>query len=271
MCRLFAFVSPVASTARSQLHLDGLESLLSLARLHGDGWGWAGVETLGAAPEVRKSPLSAVSDADFTAAIDAPARAAMVHLRWATAGLPVNMNNAHPFDVDGITFGHNGTIKPLDELRALLSPASASALTGTTDSEMYFALIREQVALGSSLHDATVAVVRMLREKFPQVSLNALMLDGEQLIVVHASATSALNDDDLGRMGPLADSLPPGHNEDYFALRWREGVDGTVAVSSTGVAGDGWQPLPAESVTAIRLDDRSRTTIELTPAAIAQG
>lgn len=271
MCRLFAFVSPAASTARRELHPAGLESLLSLARLHGDGWGWAGVDALGTSPAVRKSSLPAVSDADFAVAIDTPACAAMVHLRWATAGLPVNLNNAHPFAADGMTFEHNGTIKPLDELRALLSPESISTLTGTTDSEMYFALIREQVALGSSLHEGVVQVVRMLREKFPQASLNALLLDGEQLIAVHASATSALTADDLGRMGPVAGSLPPGHNEDYFALRMRESPDGTISVSSTGVAGDGWLALPAESVTAVRLDDRSRTTIELTPAAIARG
>lgn len=270
MCRLFAYVSPVASTARAELRDDGLDSLLSLARLHGDGWGWAGIDGDGS-PETRRSPSSAVSDAGFAAAIDTPASAALVHLRWATAGLPVNLNNAHPFRVDGLTFGHNGTIRPIDELRSMLSPASVAALTGTTDSEMYFALIREQVALGNPLHEAVVQAVRRLREQFPQASLNALLLSGEQLIVVHASATSALTADDIGRMGPLAETLPAGHNEDYFALRLRESADGTVAVSSTGVAGEGWQALPAESVTAVRLDDRSRTTIELTPAAIAGG
>lgn len=268
MCRLFAFVSPESSTARSELHADGLESLLALARLHGDGWGWAGVASPGESPVAHRSALSAATDAEFAADLDIPARAAMVHLRWATAGLPVNLNNAHPFQVGDMTFGHNGTIKPLDELRALLSPESAAALTGTTDSEMYFALIREQVALGSDLHEATIHVVRMLREHFPLASLNALLLADDQLIVVHASATSRLTAHDLGRMGPLADSLPSGHNEDYFALRWRHSPDGTVTVASTGVAGDGWTSLPAESVTAIRLDDRSASTVALrsTPA-----
>lgn len=271
MCRLFAFVSPERSTARRELHPDGLESLLSLARLHGDGWGWAGVDEAGTPAEVFRSPHSAVSDADFERSIDTPAHAGLVHLRWATAGLPVNLNNAHPFRADGLAFGHNGTIKPLDDVRSLLSPASVAALQGTTDSEMYFALIREQVAAGRDLHEASVRVVRMLRERFPHASLNALLLGPEQLIVVHASATSALTPHDLERMGPLAADLPVGHNEDYFALRWRESPDGTIAVSSTGVAGAGWQPLPAESVTAVDLRDRSREIVELTPAAIARG
>ncbi|MEJ1087139.1 class II glutamine amidotransferase [Microbacterium sp. Mu-80] len=271
MCRLFAFVSPERSTARHELRGAGLESLLSLARLHGDGWGWAGTDAIGTAPEVRKSARSAVSDADFETAIDTPAHAGLVHLRWATAGLPVNMNNAHPFEADGMAFAHNGTVKPLDDVRALLSPASVATLKGTTDSEMYFALIREQLDLGYDLHEATVRTVRMLRERFPHVSLNALLLGPEQLIIVHASATSALTPHDLERMGPLAAELPVGHNEDYFALRWRESPDGTIAVSSTGVAGAGWNPLPAESVTAVNLRDRSREIVELTPAAIARG
>ena len=270
MCRLFAFVSPEHSTARDELHADGLESLLSLARLHGDGWGWAGVAEVGTSPRVRKSAHSAVSDAEFSASVDTPSRAGLVHLRWATAGLPVNLNNAHPFQGDGMAFAHNGTIKPLDDVRSLLSPASAAALKGTTDSEMYFALIRERIALGLDPHDAVVQVVRMLRERFPYASLNALLLSGERLIVVHASATSLLTPHDLSRMGPIAGEMPAGHNEDYFALRWRESPDGTVAVSSTGVAGEGWQPLPAESVAAVHLADRSREIIELTPAAIGR-
>lgn len=269
MCRLFAFVAPLPTTSRSELGVDGTESLLSLARLHGDGWGRASVRTPGEAPHVIRSPLSAVNDPDFDAALSSPSRAAIVHLRWATAGLPVNECNAHPFEVDGIAFGHNGTIKPLDELRALLSPESVAELRGTTDSEMYFALIRERLAEGLDLHEATTRVASMLRERFPLASLNALLLDGEQLVAVHASATSILTDDDLSRLAPLADVLPDEHNEDYFALRWREGADGTIAVGSTGVAGLGWSALPAESVTAIRLADRSVSTLSLASVAAA--
>lgn len=271
MCRLFAFVSSDRSAARRELGRDGMESLLSLARLHGDGWGWAGVSTPGQRPAAHRSARSAIGDAAFEQAMDAECRSAIVHLRWATAGLPVNDCNAHPFEADGIAFAHNGSIKPLDQLRSLLSPESIATLTGTTDSEMYFALIREKVAEGIGLHQATTRVATMLRELFPLASLNALLLDEEQLVVVHASATSILTDHDLSRLAPLADVLPSEHNEDYFALRWREGADGTIAVGSTGVAGDGWAPLPAESVTAIRLDDRSVSTLDLAAAHALHG
>lgn len=271
MCRLFAFVSPLPTTSRSELGVDGAESLLSLARLHGDGWGRASVRAPGETPHVLRSPLSAANDPDFDAALSTPSRAAIVHLRWATAGLPVNECNAHPFEADGMAFCHNGTIKPLDRLHSLLSAESAATLAGTTDSEMFFALIREQVAAGVGLHEATARVAGTLRDLFPLASLNALLLDGEQLIVVHASATSILTEHDLSRLAPLADVLPDEHNEDYFALRWREGEDGTIAVGSTGVVGEGWTPLPAESVTSIRLADRSVSTLELAAAHAHHG
>ncbi|MFD5224771.1 class II glutamine amidotransferase [Microbacterium sp. NPDC058342] len=271
MCRLFAFVSPAPATPRGELGAEGTESLLSLARLHGDGWGRAAVREPGDVPVVTRSALSAALDPGFDAALSTPARAALVHLRWATAGLPVNECNAHPFEADGVAFAHNGTVKPLDRLRELLSAGSLASLAGTTDSEMYFALIRERVATGSTLPDAAAHVARRLRELFPLASLNALLLDREHLVVVHASATSILTDHDLARLAPLADLLPDEHNEDYFALRVRESADGTVMVGSTGVAGDGWEPLPAESVTTISLGDRSRTTVELAAVAAAHG
>lgn len=269
MCRLFAFVAPELSTAGAALGAAGIESMLSLARLHGDGWGWAGVRHPGTAPVVNRSPLSAATDPAFDVSLVTPGRAAMVHLRWATAGLPVNEHNAHPFEADGTAFAHNGTIKPLDDLRALLSPESVSALTGTTDSEMYFALIREQVAFGASLQLAAAQVAHRLRELFPLASLNALILDRDQLVVVHASATSILTDHDRSRLAPLADQLPDEHNEDYFALRTRRAADGSVMIASTGVAGEGWTPLPAETVTAIRFDDLTASTVELSAVAAA--
>lgn len=267
MCRLFAYAAPEPATARGALGADGLASLLSLARLHGDGWGWAGVREPGTPPVVTRSPLSATVDPTFDAALVSPARSAMVHLRWATAGLPVNACNAHPFEADGIAFAHNGTIKPLDDLRALLSPESSATLTGTTDSEMYFALIREQIALGLPLPHAAAQVAHRLRGLFPLASLNALVLDSEHLVVVHASATSILTDHDRSRLAPLADQLPDEHNEDYFALRTRHDADGSVLVSSTGVAGEGWTALPDESVTAIRLGDLVSSVIELSDVA----
>lgn len=262
MCRLFAYVSPDASTTDRELGEDGIESFLTLARLHGDGWGWAGIRRLGDAPDIHKSPLSAAGDPEFRTTLATPGCAAMLHLRWATLGLPVELCNAHPFRRGDTSFEHNGSLKPIERIRAMLTPAALAEMTGDTDSEMYFALIREQQASGLSLPEATLHVARRLREAFPLASLNAILLDREQLVVVHASARSILPDDDIAEIAELG-GLPDEHNEDYFALRWKRSPDGTVLVSSTGVAGEGWQTLPAESVTSVRLDDRTAHTVAL--------
>lgn len=267
MCRLFAYVAPETSAADVQLGAAGLEGLRSLARLHGDGWGWAGALRPGDEPEVRKSPLSAADDESFSAALHEEAHAAMVHLRWATSGLPVEHCNAHPFRAGDIAFEHNGSLKPIERARALLSPEAQASMTGDTDSEMYFALIREAVAAGRTLPDAVLDVVRRLRVEFPVSSLNAILLDRDVMVVVHASARSALPAGDLEEIEEIG-GLPDEHNDDYFALRWLRKSDGTVLVGSTGVADPSWDALPAESVNIIRLDDRTAQTVLLDPTLV---
>jgi glutamine amidotransferase len=258
MCRLFAYVAPTTSAADAELGPDGIESFVSLAQVHGDGWGWSGIADPGDTPAVRKSVRSAAEDEAFGPTLSAKARAAMVHLRWATLGLGVEDDNTHPFLADGIAFEHNGSLKPLDRVRAMLSPESLRRLTGHTDSEMYFALVREKVAAGLALPVAALATANQLRAAFPDKSLNAILLDAEQLVVVHASAGTLLDEEDIAEI--LSYDLPDEHAEDYFALRWRRKEDGTVLVGSTGVAGTDWESLPPESVTTIRLADGSATT-----------
>lgn len=265
MCRLFAYIAPESSTADAELGPDGWDGFVSLARLHGDGWGWAGVSHAGEAPVVEKSPASAAKDPRFSETLRTPVQAAMVHLRWATAGIPIEACNAHPFRGGDVAFEHNGSLKPIERARALLSPTALASMTGDTDSEMYFALIREKIGQGASVEDATVDVVRRLRDEFPTASLNAILLDRDTMVVVHASARSALVGDDLEEIARV-DGLPDDHNDDYFALRWLRKPDGTVLVGSSGVALRSWDALPAESVTVIRLADRAARTIMLDPS-----
>jgi glutamine amidotransferase len=265
MCRLFAYVAPESRSAAHELGEAGLSSLESLARLHGDGWGWSGVAAPGTTPETSKSWRSAAEDPEFRTVLSSPARSAMVHLRWATTGLPVEQCNAHPFQVDGLSFEHNGSIKPLHALRALLPQRLRDDVEGATDSELYFALIRERVDLGVPVAEAACAVASRLRAEFPTSSLNAMLLDGDHLVVIHASARSALPDDDLEEIAAMT-GLPDEHLEDYFALRWHRDGDGTVLVGSTGVAGPDWATLQPESVTAFRIDDGSFQTLALHPA-----
>ena len=253
MCRLFAFVAPHASTVDAELGNSGLHCLISLAQVHGDGWGWSGVSEVGSQPIVHKSPLSAAADPQFHSTLSTRARAAMVHLRWATLGLEIGDENTHPFLAEGISFEHNGSLKPIERVRALLSPHSLNEMHGDTDSEMYFALIREKTSAGLSLPAATLTTVRELRETYPTASLNAFVLDAEHLVVVHANARTFLSDEDVVLLREF--DLPDSHADDYYSLQWLTKPDGTVLIGSTGVAEAGWRAMPAESVITISLAD----------------
>ena len=253
MCRLFAFVAPHSSTVDTELGNSGLHCLISLAQVHGDGWGWAGVSEIGSQPTVHKSPLSAAADPEFHRTLATPARAAMVHLRWATLGLEIGDENTHPFLAEGISFEHNGSLKPIERIRALLSPESLTGMHGDTDSEMYFALIKEKTGAGLPLPAATLATARELREAYPTGSLNAFTLDAEHLVVVHANARTFLSDEDVMLLREF--DLPDAHADDYYSLQWLTKSDGTVLIGSTGVAEAGWRAMPAESVITISLAD----------------
>ena len=152
---------------------------------------------------------------------------------------------------------HNGSIKPTTFLDELLDPSIAATLAGTTDSERYFALIRQHRPDAPNLAEAVRRAVAQLRELYPDASLNALMLGEDQLIAVHAHARSRLLDEDIEEI--TAAELPAEHLEDYFALRWVRPEDQTLVVGSTGFGDLDWQPLPPESVTAISVRDLSMT------------
>lgn len=253
MCRLFAFVSRGESTAGSELGDDGLRRLTTLAQVHADGWGWSGVRELGEDPAVHKSVQSAFTDPAFVATLGTKSRAAMVHLRWATLGLNVETNNTHPFLADGVSFEHNGSLEPLSQIRSMLSAPSLAGMHGHTDSEMYFALIREKTAEGLDLSSATLQVARHLRNAFPGSSLNAILLDAHELIVVNAHAHTPLAPDVVAEIAQY--NLPIGHAEDYYALSWITKPDGTVLIGSAAVSEPDWSPLPDEAVITIRLSD----------------
>ncbi|TQR87038.1 class II glutamine amidotransferase [Mycobacterium hodleri] len=262
MCRLLGVVSLTPVSIASAVGDAVLTDFLALTKIHGDGWGVAGVDHVGDAPRVMVSAGSALDDPEFVAATrELRPTASLVHLRWATTGLAVEPRNSHPFLADGLAMAHNGSIKPMDSLDGLLEPAIAASMRGTTDSERYFALIRQHRAATSTLAEAVRRAVAQLRKSHPNASLNALVLGEDQLIVVHAHAHSILPAEDIAEIS--ATDLPSEHLEDYFALRIArvgDGDDARVVVGSTGFGDLPWEPLPPESVVAISMHDLSVTT-----------
>jgi len=266
MCRLLGYVSDRPVTAGEAVGPDEVRAFADLARVHCDGWGAAWVDRIGATPQVRTSERSAARDPAFA---DQHAHragvAGLLHLRWATLGLPVTPENTHPFVSEGIAFAHNGSLPP-HAVADLLDPPYRAGLRGTTDSECYFALIRQCRATSPGLTAAVRRAVGVLAPRAPRASLNALLLDSTCLVAVHASARSALppEDHELCR----AAGLPQDHLDDYFALRIRRTSLG-VQIGSTGFGQAGWKPLPPDSVTTVRLADLAVYVEPLDTAAVA--
>lgn len=262
MCRLLGVVSATPISVSRAVGERVLDDFVALTKIHGDGWGVARVRLPGHDPRIEVSAGSAAADPHFAAAThDQRSAASLVHLRWATTGIPVRSENSHPFLADRIAMAHNGSIKPIAAIDELLTPEIAATIRGSTDSERYFGLIRQHRAAAPDLAEAVRRAVSQLREVFPVASLNALVLGEDQLIAVHAHARSRLPDEDIAEI--TAANLPAEHLEDYFGMRWARTDQDRVVIASTGFGDLDWRPLESESVTAISMYDLSMTTLPL--------
>lgn len=262
MCRLLGVVSSSPISVSDAVGASTLKDFVALTAIHGDGWGIARTASPGRQPIAEVSASSALDDPAFASATnDVAAAASLVHLRWATSGLAVEPQNSHPFVADGIAMAHNGSIKPMDSLNQLITPEMAATLAGTTDSERYFAVIRQHRHSAPTLAEAVRRAVAQLRGLYPEASLNALVLGEDQLIAVHAHAHSRLTTEDHAEIS--ATDLPAEHLEDYFALRFARPDDRTLVIGSTGFGDLDWQPLPPECVTSVSLLDLSLDMLPL--------
>lgn len=241
MCRLLGWATRRALPLADLLGPADLHAFTELSCTHGDGWGAA--RSTGTGVEVVKRPDAARESDAFTRwAASRPTDLGMVHLRWATLGLPVRPENTHPFTDGQVAFAHNGSITPPDSLDPLLAPEALAGMGGDTDSERYFLAVLGRIRAGEGPAAALAGTVRDITARCTFSSLNALLLTPDRLVAVC-------------RPGPHADQH--AHGPDYLALRHRTTGD-TVVVASSGWGTD-WQELaPGE------LLEVDRTTLEVT-------
>lgn len=264
MCRLLGYVSATPTTLEKLIGPEQCTLFRSMGRLHADGSGSAWLnETTGSIDRVRDAMPAQETESMADVLSVTPSRARIVHLRMATNGLPVNILNSHPFLAGDLAFAHNGAIKPVKRLRSLLAPAMLEEIRGQTDSELYFALIRQGVAEGRSLFEATCDTVETLRATFPGVSLNALLLAPDQLIAVHSSEASRIPHREFEASGIHSDDLPLDHLDAYYQMSYLRGPDGSTVFSSSGIDTTGWTPLPPATVASVDLRTRQLTTRSL--------
>ncbi|TDT97947.1 putative glutamine amidotransferase [Streptomyces sp. 846.5] len=239
MCRLLGVVSrghrPLTDT------LSGLlDPFTTLSREHADGWGiaaWRDGEL-----SVAKDTAPAHTSPAYAQALATVTDAALLHLRLASPGLPVDPRNTHPFTAGTLAFAHNGYFSPVDALDGLIDAEIIAGAVGSTDSERYF--LRVLTRLRSGDPDPVDAIARTaadIRARASFGSLNCLLLTQDTL---YAYAQENPASEVSRRRGP-----------EFFQLSYRIRQDGVVVASSGIGAGHDWQLLPYGQVLEIRRAD----------------
>jgi predicted glutamine amidotransferase len=264
MCRVLGYCTQDNASLAEIMGEPGLREFTRLSEFHSDGWGMAWYD--GEEVQVEKSLLRASG----TPAYDELAhrrlgRMGLVHLRWATPGLPIEACNTHPFRRGPAVMAHNGAIHPQNRLGEMLPPDWERQLTGTTDSERYFlyAMSRLEARDGdmiAALEDTTAHIDRLLQAN----SLNAIFLMPDALYAICYYHPERIPHDALARRGL------EGPTESYFDLAYLE-TDAGVVVASSGWPQDGWISLPNRHVLVIDRETLQTKVIPLGPGSPVSG
>ena len=234
MCRLLGWATRTPTTLLDLVGDEDLRTFTELSARHGDGWGVARATETGV--KVHKRADAARSSRTFARwARGYASDLGMAHLRWATMGLSVGIENTHPFTDGHVAFAHNGSVLSPAALDALAAPDVSRLRRGTTDSERYFLALVTRLRQGATPRDALRDTVDEIAGTLPFTSLNCLLVTPDELIAVcHYDAAGDLEDKD----------------PEYYRLRYRV-TDDAVVVSSSGWGRD-WQELPNGSLLTVR-------------------
>lgn len=183
MCRLFGLIAnqPVDLVFS---FLSGVKTLKDLSNENPDGWGvgWYDDEL----PRCFKEPLPAHESLSYPReAKTIRTQIAVAHVRKATTG-EMTLENCHPFCWNSWIFAHNGSIKR-DVLFALLTESRRKAVQGSTDSEVLFHLLLQNI----ENEDDVIKGIRKGVEKasqFSYSSLNFILSDGISLFAYRDAA-----------------------------------------------------------------------------------
>ena len=234
MCRLLAFTSLERKSFYDVVGAD-FEKFVALSAEHKDGWG------LAHDGQILKDLLAAKdSESLARASVDTLTEGALLHLRLASKGITINIDNNHPFTFGTTTFMHNGTIRPANTAEQFINQKYKGLITGTTDSERFFYALLSQVdELG--LVEGVRKTVNLIRSIADYSALNIMVQTPDTLIAV-----CEFNEQNTTEWsGP-----------DHYELRFTQrGEDFLIA--STGWGNTDWQHLDNHQMLVI-----DRTTLK---------
>ena len=220
MCRLLAFTSLERKSFYDVVGAD-FEKFVALSAEHKDGWG------IGHDGEVIKDINPAKESSLLTeTGKNLETAGALFHLRLASKGITINIDNNHPFTHGTTTFMHNGTIRPSDAAEQFINEKYKALVTGTTDSERFFYALLSQVdELG--LVEGVRTIVNQIRAIADYSALNIMVQTPDTLIAV-----CEFNDANQSEWsGP-----------DHYELRFSARADDFL-IASTGWGNTDWQHL----------------------------
>jgi predicted glutamine amidotransferase len=265
MCRLFAYAAPRDHAVTSLLSQDEFEEFSALSDLHADGWGMAWLP--GTQEEAHVGSTRSVSRANdeprYSDLASTPmGRAGLVHIRWATPGFPVRVENSHPFRIGEWAFAHNGSISDSDRILDLLSDDTRSLLEADTDSKRFFLLVAQRIAeLGDPVEGLQRAVAD-IRRVCGSGCLNCILLGDDVMIALQSQGETEPPISMLQSSAGEEATLPAGHDETYYHLRYSKRGD-SILISSTGITKGQWTPLDDDTMIVADLSADAATILPL--------
>ncbi|CAN2205195.1 COG0121 Predicted glutamine amidotransferase [Candidatus Nanopelagicaceae bacterium] len=239
MCRLLAFTSLERKSFYDVVGAD-FDKFVALSAEHKDGWGMAHdgniLKDLKAAidsPELNQSASNVMTDG------------ALLHLRLASKGITINIDNNHPFTHGSTTFMHNGTIRPGNTAEQFIDEKYKGFIQGTTDSERYFYAVLSAIDK-HGLVEGVRTTVNSIRAIADYTALNIMVQTPETLIAV-----CEFNDANKSEWS----------SEDHYELRFtKRGND--IVVASTGWGNGDWNHLDNHQMLIV---DRSTLEYSIQP------
>lgn len=224
MCRLMAYSSKVQTTLPSFMG-EAFQEFVDLSNVHHDSWGLALVDQ-GSARLTKKAETAAKSFHFTTTMEEGAATGGLLHFRWASPGLPISDESAHPFTRGDIAFIHNGALSPYDALQSKIDPRFVTEQKGFTDSEQFFLYLMTEIdRLG--FVDGVKKAISTIKSEFKYSSINSMIMNSDYLIVTSEHDP---------------ENKPSWADEIYYELRYRLDENG-IAVASSGWDQAGWNLL----------------------------